>query len=61
MLVSGLLDTGMTTIVWWSVIINEAGLHHWTGGVAFRKVAVVMMTRSPIRTMFVVFAVLTVH
>ena len=26
------------------LIVNEAGLHRCTGGVAFRKVAVVMMT-----------------
>ena len=33
------MDTGMTPMVWWSVIIiNEAGLHRCTGGVAFRKV-----------------------
>ena len=32
------LDTGMTPIALGSVIISEAGLHHWTGGVAFRKV-----------------------
>ena len=40
------------------LIIIKSGLHHWTGEVAFCKVAVAMMTRSPIRTMFVVIAVL---
>ena len=38
-------------------IIIKAVLHHCTGEVAFCKVAVVMMTISPIRTMFVVVAV----
>ena len=33
-----LLDTGMTPMVWWSVIISQAGLHRCTGGVAPCKV-----------------------
>lgn len=56
-----LFPTILGIMVLVSGIIIKAGLHRCTGGVALHKVAVVMMTRSPTRTMFVVIAVLTVH